>query len=80
MSLTILISIPLIGSKTLSVPNDKIEEMAGYLGVTRGDETDAEFAKRLLDQIVWVIKRPIIQAKARKLSANPDITDVITEA
>ena len=80
MAATVVITIPLAGTRTLSVANDKIEEVAGLNGVHRSNyTTDEAFADALMEHVVNTNKRGTIQGRNRENSQSTNVDDLITE-
>ena len=67
-----------IANMERTIPNNKLEDVIGYYVINPIDSiTPEEKAVELQRRIFEEIKRPIIQGRARELSRNPDITDII---
>lgn len=75
---TITIKLPLIPDRVITVPDNKLADISKYYGVSAAEyETTAEALAALADNLVWIIKRPVVQGRGTELSANPDISDLI---
>jgi hypothetical protein len=77
---TITISLPLVDTVVITVPNDKLMEVAAYFSVyanTYGTQALAMAAFR--DRLVRYIKAPVVRGK-RDSVADPDMTDIWTES
>lgn len=77
---TITIKIPPRTEVVLTLPDDKLQEIAALYGVypeSFGGTVDLPAA--LADRLVWIIKRPLLQAKKRAAEKNVDVSDFLTE-
>jgi hypothetical protein len=75
----IIIQLPQLTDLELTLPNDKLETVSEYYGI-RKDDYDAplDALQAFRDQLVRVLKKPLVRGRARELSASPDVSDLIT--
>jgi len=81
MALTQTTTGPLGTTRTISIPNNKIQYVAECFGIDMDDyESELSFEQAIIQAIILHEKKPIIRKRKQELSSNPDITDVITES
>jgi len=74
----IIIQLPQITNLELTIPDNKLADVAKYYGVQQDDyATPKDAIEAFRDQLVHLIKQPLIKGRRREI-ATPDITDLIT--
>lgn len=77
---TITIKIPPNPERVITLPDEKLTEIAALYGVSDNDLGGTkDIPKALSDHLVWIIKRPLLQAKERAAAKSADVSDLITE-